>query len=191
MVRVRLGDLNIQSTSDDANPQDFGVENSIVHPGYNFPAQYNDIALVKLSEKVQFNDYIAPICLQVTRYLPNSNFIATGWGITEFGSQSDTLLKVDLEYFPNNECQNNYNNVQVEYLPRGILDESQICAGSHLDLKDTCQGDSGGPLQIRNEILYLVGITSFGKACGVANSPAVYTRVSYYIPWIEQIVWSQ
>lgn len=55
------------------------------------------------------------------------------------------------------------------------------------------QGDSGGPLQIYHsnddiECMYdIVGITSFGKAC--SGSPGVYTRVSKYIEWIENIVW--
>ncbi|KAJ3641626.1 hypothetical protein Zmor_028122 [Zophobas morio] len=191
LIRVRLGELDLQSVSDDANPQDFGISGKIVHPNYHPPSQYNDIALLKLDRQVQFSDYIAPICLQVNRNLPNANFIATGWGRTELGgSQSDILMKVDLEYFPNEVCQRNYDDVALESLSRGIVDDTQICAGSRQEEKDTCQGDSGWPLQIRDDALYLVGITSFGKACGVVNSPAVYTRVSYYVPWVEGIVWS-
>lgn len=58
------------------------------------------------------------------------------------------------------------------------------------------QGDSGGPLQVKKEndyypIYSVVGVTSFGKACGIKNVPGVYTRVSQYIPWIENIVWPQ
>lgn len=55
------------------------------------------------------------------------------------------------------------------------------------------QGDSGGPLQFEDtkpiSHYTIVGITSFGKACGVANSVGVYTRVAQYIDWIEDIVW--
>lgn len=54
------------------------------------------------------------------------------------------------------------------------------------------QGDSGGPLQTltrHSKCMYeLVGITSFGKLCGT-GLPAIYTRVSYYVDWIEDIVW--
>jgi secreted trypsin-like serine protease len=35
----------------------------------------------------------------------------------------------------------------------------------------------------------IVGITSFGGICGLANSPSVYTKISTYIPWIEEKVW--
>ncbi|KAJ8951770.1 hypothetical protein NQ314_007644 [Rhamnusium bicolor] len=57
-------------------------------------------------------------------------------------------------------------------------------------------GDSGGPLQVINVerassilVYNIVGITSFGKACGLSDSPGVYTRVFNYLSWIENIVW--
>lgn len=55
------------------------------------------------------------------------------------------------------------------------------------------QGDSGGPLLITNQnyplVRNIIGVTSFGKACGIPNVPGVYSRISYYVPWIEEIVW--
>lgn len=54
------------------------------------------------------------------------------------------------------------------------------------------QGDSGGPLQTYlqdNRIHSIVGVTSFGKTCGLANIPGVYSRVSYFARWIESVVW--
>lgn len=55
------------------------------------------------------------------------------------------------------------------------------------------QGDSGGPLLIAKPgnpcVHYTIGITSFGKYCATANIPAVYTRVSEYLSWIERNVW--
>ncbi|XP_037947741.1 serine protease snake-like [Teleopsis dalmanni] len=58
---------------------------------------------------------------------------------------------------------------------------------------DTCQGDSGGPLLMKlpnynNIVPYIVGLTSFGSGCA-AGTPGVYTRISTYIDWIEDIVW--
>jgi secreted trypsin-like serine protease len=37
----------------------------------------------------------------------------------------------------------------------------------------------------------VVGVTSFGRFCGFKNSPAIYTKVAHYLPWIESIVWPQ
>lgn len=39
------------------------------------------------------------------------------------------------------------------------------------------------------DIYYIAGITSFGKQCGNKNIPGIYTRVSFYISWIENIIW--
>ena len=79
-------------------------------------------------------------------------------------------------------------------LPRG-LQNSQLCAGDIKGIKDTCQGDSGGPL-LKNMIQedgskfsYAMGITSYGGVCGT-GSPGVYTRVSEYLNWIENIVYA-
>lgn len=56
---------------------------------------------------------------------------------------------------------------------------------------DTCQGDSGGPLQIIRKYVDLstvVGVVSAGVGCGT-SIPGTYTRVAYFIDWIEAHVW--
>lgn len=49
----------------------------------------------------------------------------------------------------------------------------------------------GGPVQIATPnstcTYHLIGITSFGMACG--SSYGVYTRISEYLDWIESVVW--
>lgn len=37
-------------------------------------------------------------------------------------------------------------------------------------------------------IPYIVGLTSFGEGCALGVS-SVFTRISYYIDWIEAEVW--
>ena len=41
---------------------------------------------------------------------------------------------------------------------------------------------SGGPK------FYQIGIVSQGKNCGQKDYPGIYTRVSYYISWIDKII---
>lgn len=53
---------------------------------------------------------------------------------------------------------------------------------------------SGGPIQIADRdascIHDVIGITSYGPpSCGRAKSYGIYTNVSYYLDWIEKIVW--
>jgi secreted trypsin-like serine protease len=77
---------------------------------------------------------------------------------------------------------------RIRPLPN-YVQPSQICAGVPDGKNDTCQGDSGGPLQIVvDEQHCIVGVVSFGIACGYAL-PSIYTRVSFYLDWIESIVW--
>lgn len=117
--------------------------------------------------------------------------IATGWGLIDFGAdRSDDLLKVLLNIYPLTECRRFFE--QTRKIPNGIV-ESQLCAGNRGGRQDTCQGDSGGPLQVvtpgNNCIYHVIGLTSFGKSCGLSNSPGVYTRISSYLDWIESVVW--
>ena len=49
---------------------------------------------------------------------------------------------------------------------------------------------SGGPLLCKNENedgWTVHGITSFGSTCGRGSPVGVYTRVQFYISWIESI----
>lgn len=117
-----------------------------------------------------------------------------------------------MKIFSNDDCAAGYQNDRS--LKNGIV-ESQLCAGDSTGEKDTCQveiifsflclfiitslhvytiqGDSGGPIQVstineRQIVYHVVGVTSFGKACAT-TLPGVYTRVSHYLDWIENIVW--
>ena len=53
--------------------------------------------------------------------------------------------------------------------------------------KDTCEGDSGGPLVTRtiNGTYYQAGIVSFGSKHCARGVPAIYTRVSGFVDWIN------
>ncbi|KAB0801689.1 hypothetical protein PPYR_03875 [Photinus pyralis] len=193
---VRIGELQLDTNRDDAQIQDFTISQLIRHPDYKPPSQYNDIALLKLNRKVRLNSYARPACLHTNMNIPVLKAVASGWGKVGFSSDvSKHLLKVTLEFFTNPECNSTYRNNIGMRLRNGIMETTQVCAGHHTEAKDTCQGDSGGPLQIVNPdpniycMYSIVGVTSFGKACGVANLPGVYTRVSNYVDWIEKIVW--
>ena len=51
------------------------------------------------------------------------------------------------------------------------------------------QGDSGGPLTVRDAdgTFRLVGLSSWGFGCA-SGYPGVYSRVGYYVNWIEAII---
>jgi len=169
-----------------------------------------DMAVISVSSK------LSPVCLpfgdKQLEFLGINNFEediisvrahAIGWGRTStywedsetivFSStnstaRSDVQQYVDLPILSNDQCSKFYQ-----------ISDTQICAGAQ-EGKDTCSGDSGGPLVINkfhktskklltddsNSAWFLVGIVSFGSTdCG-SGSPAVYTRVTEYIPWIRK-----
>jgi secreted trypsin-like serine protease len=105
------------------------------------------------------------------------NYLA-GWGTTSFeGSLSDVLLQA---------------NVLVMDVCQYVYDfdvRKQICAGNPQYTKDSCQGDSGGPLMYEvNGQWTLSGVVSYGDECAKLYYPGVYTRVSYYTPWIRSVI---
>ncbi|XP_043788751.1 trypsin-1-like isoform X2 [Apis laboriosa] len=182
-TNARIGIYNIKNNQQGIITT---INKIIRHPNFKPPAMYADIALVKLNTVVVFNNDIRPACL----YQQYDTVPAQGW-VTDGEKQSDQLQKAFLDIVDNVACAIRHN--QSIAIPYGIT-PSMICAGDHSGWnKDTCQGDSGGPLQIshpKNMCLFQVlGITSFGQGCGGVNIPGVYTRVSHYLNWIEDIVW--
>lgn len=192
---VRVGDLNLERIDDLSKPQNIRVTDRIRYPGYKRPAQYHDIALLKLEKEAKFNAWVRPICLPYS--LPDvgtdGKATATGWGQVDWADDDrpNDLLKVTISLVAQPQCNASFVSSGPDYkVPFGIVDDWQICAGELG--KDTCQGDSGGPLAIINKDYYcmysLIGVTSLGKLCG-SIIPGVYSRVYNYIPWIEQVVW--
>lgn len=84
-----LGEHNKESKADDEQglslPTRYDIIERINHPDYREPSVYNDIALYRLHEDVQFNEYVRPICLQTDHQFAKTYAIATGWGRTEWG----------------------------------------------------------------------------------------------------------
>eukprot|EP01052_Picozoa_sp_SAG31_P008838 SAG31_NODE_453_length_15464_cov_37.074064_2_plen_143_part_00 len=68
--------------------------------------------------------------------------------------------------------------------------ETQVCAGKQLgggEWTEAGCGDSGGPLFVRSEQdgeFVEVGIVSWGYG----DAPNVYTRVSAFLGWIEEVM---
>ncbi|KAK6630239.1 hypothetical protein RUM43_014938 [Polyplax serrata] len=192
---VRLGEHNMLTEEDCENgfgcappPVDIPIHKVIPHPEYSRPNLRNDIALIRLAEKVKLGEFIRPICLPLNdsldkRILQKEKAIVTGWGTTETGIRSHVLLKATLPIVSRPECLRAYKN-------KVPITDTQICAGGEAG-KDSCSGDSGGPLQVielnhLGEPAYVQkGIVSFGpRNCGTEGIPAVYTRVSRYVDWI-------
>lgn len=71
--------------TDDARPKDYKIEQRIIHPNYKKPSSYNDIALFRLEQNVEFSEYVRPLCLNTDQSLNPPLMAATGWGKTNYG----------------------------------------------------------------------------------------------------------
>lgn len=135
-----LGEFVLGSDTDDAQPKQFDVIDTFRHPDFKSPIKYNDIALIKLNKSVEFSQYIRPICLPESDTIETGRALASGWGKLNYtGQTADILQKVILEIFTNDECNEKYRTHINRYISKGILNETQVCAGSHQNRKDTCQ----------------------------------------------------
>ncbi|KJK76139.1 hypothetical protein H634G_08545 [Metarhizium anisopliae BRIP 53293] len=171
VTSVRAGSLNKDSGGVVAE-----VESVVVHPEYKntIVEVNNDIAIIKLSTPIQQSEIISYAELPARDSSPeiNSIAVAAGWGVTgplNKGDASDKLLKVAM---PIRDIDSDFCTVG----PAVQLPDTKVCAGDGRG--DTGKGDSGGPL-IDQETGQLIGIVSIGPR---------YTKVSSYIPFINDII---
>ncbi|UJR27992.1 hypothetical protein I4U23_009250 [Adineta vaga] len=148
------------------------VESVIVHPSYVGSTFTHDIALMKLSSKVEpYTEYYMPVCFPTaTQTFAGETGITTGWGAAAYVATS---------VLTDSSCK-------ARYSANMINTANQICSGG--SRKGACQGDSGGPFVVadasRSGRYVLAGLTSWGIGCGDGG---VYTRLSAYKSWIESL----
>ncbi|XP_056399177.1 proproteinase E-like isoform X2 [Hyla sarda] len=145
-----------------------------------------DIALIKLSGDAELNENVTLGCLPRPRgpqLYANQECYGTGWGtLYTNGPQALILQQAMLPIVDHPQC------TQPDWWG-DLVDESLLCAGGYgLDL---CNSDSGGPLNCQDTDgrWYIQGITSFGTAtCNTLKKPTIFTRVTLFMDWIEEII---
>merc|ERR1712228_213772 len=147
----------------------------------------NDLAIVKLSTPVRFDDTVSPICLpNPTLSYTGKLAEVTGWGNTNpngFNIPKD-LQTVNVTTMSNEEC----NKLYINQTGEDAITKDMICAAD--PGKDACQGDSGGPLiTLSDDGMYYsqIGVVSWGFGCAT-KTPGVYARVTERLYWIMQQV---
>ncbi|NP_001279458.1 uncharacterized protein LOC103185529 precursor [Callorhinchus milii] len=146
----------------------------------------NDIALLKLSKPLVFNNYVIPVCLpekrfaeQVLMNMPNA--LVSGWGrIYEHGATASKLQQLSVPYVDRLKC------VESSKFP---VSKNMFCAGYDKENKDACQGDSGGPHVTKyRDTWFLTGIVSWGEGCAMKGKYGIYTKTSNYLQWIKNSI---
>lgn len=183
LFEVHLGALQVGNLTEPGRVI-VRTKTAFAHPLYVREIVWNDIALIRLNEPVEFSDTIKPI------QLPKSGFLQYGTPLTAIGfglrNTSDTTLAPVLQHavlnvITHQDC--------LRTFPFLALRRSVICTRGG-EFESTCNGDSGGPLVRLNDASpnnpTLIGLTSFGSAEGChLGFPAAFTRVYSYLRWIS------
>lgn len=184
--RVRLGDY--ERLREEDSEVVLRVVKAFKHPQYNSRTMDHDIAMLRLESPAPLSDYILPVCLprsDMARRVLHRNgteTVVTGWGKEDVNSRrySNTLNVIKVPLVERATCsQLMTNNVSDNVLCAGVVGKSY----------DACEGDSGGPMvTLYRNTWFLVGLVSWGEeGCGREDKLGIYTKVSNYNDWIQQV----
>lgn len=141
---------------------------------------------MRLNQAAVYNKYVLPICLpsyglaERNLTLEGTETIVTGWGYQDqtYRNRTTILSYIQVPIVSQNNCSD---------VMRGRITDNMLCAGTLGDSQDACSGDSGGPMVIRfGDTWFLAGLVSWGEGCGRLDNFGVYTKVHYYLDWIDQ-----
>lgn len=161
------------------------VQHEIPHPYFDIATVDYDFMLLKLEQPSNYTPVMIDDDGSID-LIHGQDLTVIGWGKTSysmFGSFSNVLLEVEVDYVPRGICNRRFSVLGVE------ISERMICASRKG--KSSCNGDSGGPMIIKGEdglADIQVGIVSWGVGCAKMFLPAVYSRVSTAIDFIDYYV---
>lgn len=129
-LKVVVGDHDTSTRAETNSTVIHDVESIKIHENYD-NASKNDIALIRLTKPIAYNDDVGPVCLPwklQNENLANKPAILAGWGTTEFGGpKSKTLQEVDISITTDARCQQDHPTA----------DSTVLC--TYADDKDSCQ----------------------------------------------------
>ncbi|XP_043950348.1 trypsin alpha-like [Drosophila biarmipes] len=171
-VRLEAEDFKVRVGSALSNSDGTLVEVAAIrsHEWYENITHTNDIAVMRLSEPLEFSNKVQPISWAGENPAPGTPAFTSGWG----------AISAEL-YFENGIPEVWYEySIHLKGLRRQInlsYRPDLITAGSFE--QTSCVGDSGGPLIVNEK---LVGVVSSGqKLCHVQ---ATFTSVPYFREWL-------
>ena len=123
---IKFGSNNISES------QTVEIESVVLHEEYSSFMIFNDIALLKLKQKVGSK----VICLQDENFDIDRNFprgsgitFAAGWGLTEEKKFPELAKEVFLPLVDDRTCENHLRKLDFTIHPGDIIDSQTVCAG--------------------------------------------------------------
>ncbi|KAG9471134.1 hypothetical protein GDO78_015705, partial [Eleutherodactylus coqui] len=197
--RVHLGFTKMGYIPEESSAVTVMLSRIVIHDDYTNYVQGHDIALVELSQPVNFTRFISPVCLpeNTHRFHFRSTCYATGLEDVPEGVPLDSkrsLKKVPQTLIGWRTCNCIYN-AQMRPEVSNPAKPSMFCMmethgekGPCLASTDNCShGDSGGPVVCNEDgVWFLAGAISFSQGCHLKDSPTIVTSASFYQDWIQQ-----
>lgn len=141
-----------------------------------------DLALLRLSKPLRLEPIALAAADSQWERSAHSELKVLGWGSESEGGPPVRQLQIaSLPLQPDGSgCGRDFDP------------EKQICAGVLAGGRDSCRGDSGGPLfrglGLLDAAPVQYGVIAAGRGCGRPGQAGFYTRVAYYIPWIQEMM---
>lgn len=203
--RIHVGQLDL---NDVYGIQSLRVLEMIPHEHYSQNKSRNDIAIIKVRNRIIYNDYVQPICIPSTTTNFNGSYgFVAGWGVNEKNEFQTVLNAIAMPIVTDMECESSSSffetllrgrtfcagfrngNILIISYNKNMLIFLNIILGSAVTV-----GDSGGGLVFNFEDgWYIKGIVSLGKGKSVGASLVVdiseyslFTDVQAYLDWILQ-----
>lgn len=182
-LTVRVGLIN--RTVPGPQVQTRSVLSYQIHPDWDAAALENDVALIRLSSPVTFDQYVQPIDIAEAPATVGSTAYVTGWGWTVGGgSASNLLMEAALPVVDTATCE----AAGTLSLP---VTDAMLCAGYVAGTKGGCHGDSGGPLVVPGNGFSngwkQIGVVSWGVGYS-CSSYTVFARLSELAGWVNGVV---
>ena len=173
----------------------------LIHPQWYADRVYAyDIALLRLSKDIEFNNFVQPIALPNEGIIGDYNglMIAAGWGLA-------LDLKEEIDFFKSRSISWNSKAVTIQQRARythnlmklkmtlsecssrklrPIGDIGFCAAGREPSIQGVCSGDSGSPLMAKIDgRIQIIGVTSSSWCFGPNN---FFVNVGIFVPWIQK-----
>ncbi|XP_052866360.1 serine protease 7-like isoform X2 [Anopheles cruzii] len=145
---------------------ELGALNKIVHPNFINESYEYDIALVTLSEKLNYSNSVKPICLPLIPIIPSSVHTPMAYNAL-WPEKSVRPKQIRMGYIPHRECRKFTQDLLA-------LHEGQICAQMKYPEKISLIGGSGSPLLTEfHDRSFQFGILSIGMPDARSAKPFV------------------
>ena len=194
---MKAGDHNLERQ--ERSQQNIHLDKFFVHQDYVDRKFVNDIALIKLKDKVELSPFVRTLCLpekdEGDLAIPTKYGFAIGWGVTQAlkpgeDPEPENRYSTRLQY-SSYIIQSDQLCAERSAIP--INSTVAFCAGDGKGGNDTCHGDSGGAFvregKRGEEFRWVAtGLVSWGLGCAQPDQYGYYTRVYPFTDWIKNTI---